>query len=294
MLKRIILLALVLPTMALAQLKVSTGGDPKVSTYAKMFTEVAASCGGLENVPSKGAVENLERLVSNQVNMGIVQTDLIYIRGKSDDLSHLKTLVTLHQEEVHLLVKASGLAPTGKLEKMNPFSSRTQPRDIDDTRGRSVTAWGGSVITAKIISQLLNLDWNVVPAEDAKNAGIWFAEDKVDLLLAVGGAPLPVMQGFTSAVRVLNFSSNAIDRLKDVYVPAKLSYANMGSMGVPTVATEALLVTQNYKGAAQRSKLLDLRKCINSRLDDLREGVGMHPKWKDVNPSNRGKWAYYD
>lgn len=84
------------------------------------------------------------------------------------------------------------------------------------------------------------------------------------------------------------------ERLKGVYRPARLNYAKMGAAGVPTVATDALFVTREYKTAKMVDSLSRFRGCALSKIDELKETTGTHPAWQRVDPANRGKWAYYD
>jgi hypothetical protein len=40
--------------------------------------------------------------------------------------------------------------------------------------------------------------------------------------------------------------------------------------------------------------LLQLRSCIVKNLQVLRETVGNHPKWQQVNPDIKGPWPYFE
>jgi len=116
---------------------------------------------------------------------------------------------------------------------------------------------------------------------------------QIDAGILVGGAPLPILQQ-ASGLKLLSITGQAANNMKAVYVPAKVSYSNMKSMGVETMATEALLITRDYKTPTYVSALASLRSCFMANLDELREGAGNHPKWGSVSPENRGKWVWYE
>lgn len=286
-----VLFACATPAPAQQTLIVTTGAE-KGSTYTQMFSELRDACQSpvlsLRQVNSTGAVENMDRLVANKVNAGIVQTDIIWLRGKSDNLSNIKTLVTLHPEEVHLVVKASGWRG-----RPSDFFRTVQPRSIEDLKGWKVAAGGGSFITARVISQLSKVEFDVVQAKDGNDAIGMVTNGEAQAALLVGGAPLGSLSGLDASYRLLPLTDDVIERLAQVYVPAKVSYSNLNSSGVKTVATEALLVTQDYKSAGFTKSLTALRTCLAKSIDDLREGTGLHPKWKLVDVANRGKWPGY-
>jgi hypothetical protein len=79
-----------------------------------------------------------------------------------------------------------------------------------------------------------------------------------------------------------------------VYRPAVLNYQSMGARGIPSVATEALFVTREYKTARMIEALSKFRSCVNTELDQLKETTGTHPKWQAVEAGNKGKWAWYE
>jgi len=79
-----------------------------------------------------------------------------------------------------------------------------------------------------------------------------------------------------------------------VYNPTRVTYAKLNNgSGVDTIATDALLVTREYKTPAMVNGLAALRKCAITSLDDLKETTGTHPKWQAVDSANKGKWAWY-
>lgn len=294
------LLSVVMMTLGLCagtaqaqQFTAATGA--KAGTYSKMFGELSVQCQQEVGTPfverqTAGSVENLDLILTNQAPAGFVQVDNLFFRAKTDDLSKLKTLFSLHPEEVHIIAKSAprmtgGLMGVGAKE--TPFSA------LANLRGLKVGAWGGSVVTAQVIRLQSEVPYNVSEFADrpaamaALNAGI------IDAVLAVGGSPLDWVGALGRNYKLLSIGQAEAEKLKSVYRPARMSYSALGQSGIPTVSTEAALVVRDYKGADTKKMLLAVRNCFATHLDDLAEKPGNHPKWADIKLDVPAKWPLY-
>lgn len=285
--------ALLVPAAHAQTLRVATGGAK--GTYSAMFKELTNACGvelPMVEVNSSGSMENINNLVGNQVNAAFVQSDVLYLRARTEELGNVKTLLALHSEQVHIVVKAaSGLTHGGV---MGLGGKAVVFTDLSSLSGRRVGAAGGSAVTAQVIRLQSEVAYSVVPLDN--NDAVKAALDKgdIDAAIFVGGAPLANVAALGPQYRLLPISAAATERLKGVYRPARLTYAKMGASGVTTVATDALLVTREYRTERMLSSLSRFRACALRQLDDLKETTGTHPAWQGVDPANKGKWAYYD
>ncbi len=284
-----------LAVSAQTQLKVSTGSA--TGTYSRMFKEFSTVCKDQImqiEMPSTGSVQNMDRILGNEVNAAIVQTDVLFYRARTEDLSNVKTLFSLHPEEVHIIgltnsvIKEGGVAGIGS--KPVNFNS------VADLVGRSVAAWGGSVITAQVLRLQAEIGFSVVEVDGFKAAKTALDNGSVAAIVMVGGQPLADIQTLTAAYKLIPVGESTVGKLKSVYVPAKLNYSNLGQggAGISTVATEALFVTRAYKTQKYMESLAALRGCFNATVDELSETLGTHKKWATVKADNRGKWAYYE
>jgi len=285
---------LALPAAA-QQLRVSTGDSKAGSTYSKMFRELSGKCReagsiNLVEFESSGSLQNVDRLVANEAQAAIVQTDVLYLQAKTDDrLSNIKTLFTLHPEEIHVVALADA-----KVGGTLGFGGQSLD-NVAQLAGLKVGAAGGSVITAKVIQLLGEIPFSLVEYGSTGEALQALSSKKVNAVIAVGGAPFAAVESLGAGAKLLAFPDRTVEKLRQVYVPAKLNYRKLAnSTGVPTMAIEAILVVQNYKSAKMAEALGRLRSCMASSLDDLRDEPGTHAKWKAVNPENRGKWLWYD
>lgn len=279
---------------AQTQLKVSTGGP--TGTYSKMFKEFAGVCKDQImqiEVPSTGSVQNMDRILGNEVNAAIVQTDVLFFRARNEDLGGIKTLFSLHPEEVHVVTLAVSAIKEGGVAGFG--SKPIQLNTVNDLAGRPVAAWGGSVVTAQVIRLQAEINYTVVEVADFKLAKSKLDSGEVAAIIMVGGQPMDDVKALPNSYKLMSFNDATIGKLKSVYVPAKLNYSGMGQggSGVNTIATEALFVTRAYKTQKYVESLTALRKCFTEQVDVLAETTGTHKKWASVKADNTGKWAYY-
>jgi len=167
--------------------------------------------------------------------------------------------------------------------------------DMTSLAGQRVAAWGGSVVTAQVIRLQSEIAFQVAEVSNFKEAKAALDAGQVAAILMVGGQPMGDVQALPHGYKLLPFNDMTAGKLKNVYVPAKLNYSNLGQggSGIPTVATESLFVTRAYKTQKYVTSLAELRGCFKSKVAELSETTGTHKKWAVVNPDNEGKWAYY-
>ena len=278
-------------------LSVATGAE-KGSTYTQMFNELKAAC---PNVPmaatyTTGSPQNVELLVGNKVNAAFVQSDLLFFIKATDEakVSNLFTIAGLHPEELHFVARADTKTEGGYgVGRFKIGGDKVTFNTLADLSGRAIGAVGGSVLSANTVSRYGALKLRVVeyPNNDALKAAL--LAGYVDAILVVGGAPHALVGSLDQRYRILPVGEDTQRMLKDVYTPTKVSYSNLGAAGVSTVATQALLVSRTYTGAAMLERLSALRKCFNAQLGDIKDTTGTHPKWQDVQLTKPGLWPAY-
>jgi len=276
------------------QVKVATGG-PK-GTYHALFTNIADKCGNemaIIGVNTSGSLENLDKLTNKEVGAAFMQTDALFASAQGRDLGGVKTLVALHKESVHVIAPvASGLKTSGNMVGMGK-------QDIvfttaEDLTGYKVAAAGGSVITAQLIKLQGQLNWTIVPVDSNDAAVEAVRSGKVQAAVMVGGQPLGNVRALSSDMKLLGFKQGTVDLLKTVYVADKLSYPKLSPSAVSTLATEALLTVRTVNTPDRINALANFRACIYKNIPEWQDADGAHPAWSQVNPENKGKWAYYD
>lgn len=276
------------------QLQVSTG-PAKGSTYTDMFATMGKYCGNrvaLVAMPSAGSVENLDRLTANVSNAAFVQSDMLFMRGMTEDLGGIKTLLALHPETVHFVApQRSGLKSGGV---MGVGGQEVVIQDIGQLTGLKVGAAGGSVVTAKVVKLQSDIGYALTEYADTAALLKALAAGEINAAVMVGGAPLGSVASLPAGYKLLAVPPAVAEKLKNVYRPIRANYRNLGAAGVPTISTDALLVARAYKTPKMIEALAAFRQCVVANLDEIKETTGTHPAWQGVIADNRGLWPYYE
>lgn len=304
MIRNLFVAALLLftPTFLYANVTIGTGGPG--GTYYALVNDMQKVCGssaGITNVSTGGSIDNIQQILDNKLNAGIVQFDVIrYYEEKDDGMSRLRVLFPLHVEEIHIV----GLDKTYKEGGLFGFGAKSiELKSIPDLKGRKVVAWGGSVLSAHYFSQKLRLDYDVIEIDaadktPAKTAAAMLAAGEAHAIFAVGGQPLGWLRDpkvFGKQFKLLSITPDILDQVKGTYNGAKLNYPNLNGVGVSTLGVQALLITRDYKTPDRIEELVGLRNCVNENLDKLRESTGVHPKWQSIDTTAESeRWKKYD
>lgn len=241
------------------------------------------------NVNSSGTVENIDRLVGNKVNAAFVQSDVLWFRDKTESLGHIKTLLAMHPEQVHLLALTNSGLKTGNIINRREVVFT----GLDSLAGYTVGATGGAVVTANVIRLQSEVPFNVVEFEKGSDVLAALTAGKIQAAVFVGGAPLGLIESMGAAYKLLPIVGPAAEKLKSAYRPATISYSKLHqSTGVPTVTTDALFVTRSYTTKHTIEALQNLRACVLRNLPDIKDTTGTHPAWQKVDPDNLGKWPH--
>ena len=292
-----VLLLVAVASATAAPFVVSTGLAG--NTYDTMFKQLSDQCqtkvgSPFIGKPSSGSVENIERLLNNDVVAAIVQTDVLHFRARTDDMNRFKVLFALYPEEVHVVAlkerKVSGI-----VEKvLDMFRGPTIYASLADLRDRKVGAWGGSYITAQNMRLQSNVPFSVTELPNQIEATAALERGELDAVFAVGGSPLGWVQSLDSRFKLLSIGDAEVAKLKGVYRLARVSYARLAATGIQTVSTDALMVTRDYRSTEMVSLLAKVRACFRSSLQELREQPGNHAKWDLVDPLAMAKWPMYE
>lgn len=285
--------ALVSEVASAQTLKISTGGPG--ATYSRMVKELSNVCSTqipLIEMNSSGSTQNIDRLTGNEVNAAIVQTDVLFYRAQNEDLKDIKTLVSFHPEEIHLVTLTESKEKSGGTLG---FGAKTvELNTVGDLAGRVVAAAGGSYVTAQVIRLQTEINFTVLEVANAEEALKAVSMGKASAALLVGGQPLGQVAALDRNFKLMNFPEAVVAKLKNVYSPAKLNYSKINAKGVSTISTNALFVVRNYKSPKFVEGINKLRECIVTNVPEMAETTGLHAAWSKVDLNNQGKWAYYN
>lgn len=292
--KFLITIAAVLSFNAFAQFTVATGDAKTGSPYSKMFNQLNARCTEkMTEHGTNGSIQNIELLTSNAVNAAIVQTDMLFFMKSTDPekVANVKTLFTLHPEELHFVARADTKTEGGIL---GIGGNKVTFNTVGDLKSRTVGAVGGSVVSGRIFSSQSGLNFKVQQFANNDELKSALLDGRVDTILIVGGAPHDLVKSLDTKFRILAVDTGTAAKVAAVYKPAKVSYTNLNQAGVNTVSTQANFVTRVYRSSEKIEQLKQIRNCFNTKLVGIVDATGTHPKWQLVNQSDRGNWPYYE
>lgn len=269
-------------------------------TYKKFLDEITAVTGGsitFVEVESHGAEENLNLLVTNKVAMAFMHSDVPFFRSQREDLSRFKTLLALFTEEVHYLAPRVSLRPATRTGGTLGFGGTVTPpkelKTIEDLKGLKVGASGGSAITAQTINLQGNIGYEFVKLTNGTEVLAALAAGTIDAAVFVGGAPLPNLEKLGNTYKLLPIGTSA-SALMQVYKPATVTYPSMQTESITTVGADAILLSREYRSEKMVTMLKKFRTTFFEKLVDLQETPGIHAKWQEVKPDNKGKWPYLE
>lgn len=303
-LHKLFLFVLFLAGSAQAQL-IASVGSPN-GTYGTMHRETMAECGPAYKValtewkdakgaPSNGSIVNLDNLANNLANLAWVQMDVMRHRAITDDrISGLRILFPLHNEEVHFIVNKKGKKEGGV---WGIGSTTVTFKTVSNLRGRTIGAWGGSVVTATYINSLTDLKMQIVTFDKEADGLAALKNGQIDGVIAVGGQPLAWIKNLSGAdYQLLTVDPETEGKLSKAYKVGNITYPNLGANALKTFTTRAALVTRQYKTADKVNTLSALYRCLDEQSDKLAETTGYHQKWAAVS-ENKGQkidWPYFD
>lgn len=276
------------------------GGAKNGSTYSAMLGDLASVCGTedmvIEERVSSGGPENLQMLKANKVKAAIIPTDVL-LAAKMDNatsVANIQTIVALHPEQVHLIARSDVKVEGGlSIGSFNVGGKDIVYNNPEDLKGRPIGAVGGSVVSARIISELLKLGWTVKEYPATVNLLQALTTKEIDAAVISAGAPSAAVGAIKGNFKLLPIRGNA--DTANVYGPAKIQYPNLNAnKAVDTISAPALLVTRKWNSTEMLQTLSRFRQCILSNLGKIKDKEGTHAAWQDVNGDDRGKWSYYD
>jgi TRAP transporter TAXI family solute receptor len=206
------------------------------------------SCGvpGLVAVAqaTKGSVDNLQMIASDQIESGIAQSDVASwaytgtgIFTGEGPIKKLRAIATLFPERLHLVVRAAGSIQT-----------------LADLRGRRISLGqigSGTLVDARIVLAASGLAESDLSPEYLRSgtAAANLAEGTLEGFFLIGGVPIPAIRALagTTAIRLIPIPDDVLTTLHEKFgpydraeIPADI-YPGV-SVATPTVGFHALWV----------------------------------------------------
>ena len=261
--------------------------------------EQGGSCGvpGLVAVAeaTRGSVENLRMVASDQIESGIAQSDVVSwafagtgVFAEAGPLTKLRAIASLFPENLHVVVRADGPIQT-----------------LSDLQGRRISlgqTGSGTLADARIVLAASGLTEQDLSAEYLRSgtAATDLANGSLEGFFVIGGIPIPAVRALaaTTPIRLIPIPEDVLLKMQEKYGPydqsvipadtypgvnVATSTVGFHALWVVSVdASEALIyaITKAlWNGATQR--LLDAHDPIGKgvRLEHALDGlsVPLHP-----------------
>jgi len=279
-------------------LKIATGKPD--ATNSQMMKAIINACPNLveEDTDTTGGADNVGKLVANQVHGGIAQVDVVQFLEKTEPaISKLKSLVALNPNYLHVIAATKGFVVEPAQKGTLGFGGKPEVRGkitkFTDLNNRTVAANGSAQLTLRVIADKLNLNINIVDADDRKAGLDMLANGQVAAFVAMGGKPVEWVGKLDGSVfELVPVGQDIAEKLGAPYSAQKLTYKNLNAFGFATVSVKNELIVRDYKGA-KGAQLQQLRDCFVANVDAIRETTGTHPAWQEVEDLTTTQWATY-
>jgi uncharacterized protein len=291
-------------------LTVGSGGE--TGTYFPIIEEINDFCESdtllvnhylVDGKSVGGSVDNKSNLLNNKIMAGIIQADVAHLeKMKNAEMTRVIALLPLHEEQVHVIIPRITKvmvqeAKTGTLgfgaqeavyeNQENPIS------DISHLQDLKIAAWGGSVITAKVIKMMGDISFEIVPVADQKAGMSALNSGEVDAVIAVVGAPAKWVEELPRGqYKLLTVSKAVQDKLGEIYNITSINYDNMDDIGqsIEALGVDSILFTRSYRTPKMLDALSELQNCVREKIYEIQDTPGTHPVWQRIDPSREVKW----
>lgn len=290
------------------------GSGSETGTYYPIVQQIADVCNSstltiqhrldAEGKSIGGSDNNLRGILRNEIPAGLAQLDKAYLELQvNPDMPRVQAVLPLHEEAIHVMVptevmvlKEPAVEPNwlglGGKEAVYAPGPNTL-RSIDDLEGATIASWGGSLTSAKIISQLGRLDFNIVEVGGSDEALAMLLDGKARALISTVGYPAAWIEQLPDGkFKLLEVSEGLAEDVDAVYGLTGVSYDNLsvGGQSLQTLAVDALLFAWEYKSEKFVNALAELQACVRENIVKFQEDPGMHPAWRRIDPSREMKW----
>lgn len=294
--KFVVFAVLALSSAIYAQQELAVADGSSSKTYETIFAEMmkVTVCPEitLTEVKSTGALDNLDKVISNEANACFVHSDVLAYRAKTEDLSNLKTLLALFSEDVHFVALMKPFNMGGGLAGIGAKSRVLN--QLSDLEGLNVGAAGGGFITANVVRIQSETAYKVIQFNSGSEVLAALSSGQIAAAVFVGAAPLPNLKTLGAGYRILTIGDVAMSKMKSVYHRSTVTYMNMGGAPVQTMAADCLLITRVYKTQKFVDALKAFRTAFCNSLGELQETRGTHKAWQQVSCENHGNWSWYE
>lgn len=296
--KKILLASVVCGLLAMSsyadELRVATGAKGK--GYSKLFEELNGVCGKditLIEVESKGSLDNVDKLVTNDADVGFIQLDTMYQMMNSDDqVKKLRAVASMHTNMLHILTLANG-TPVKQTVSTNKAayevwkdSKKEVVKNLKITkfsqlRGMKVGLVGTAQIMVRKLNGMTNYGLQTIDYEKDDDAIAALKEGRIMAVFTVAAFPHGVVNKLTTADGISLVPYDLIP--PQPYELVKKSYSKVGAYGIGFLSARNMMMSRNFSG--EKSKVVQkLKQCVAKNLNNFKDNYS--PAWSEIESLN--------
>lgn len=277
------------------ELRVATGAKGK--GYSKFFGELNQVCGKdvtLIEVESKGSLDNVDKLTTNEADIGFVQLDTMYQMQNSDDqVKKLRAVASLHSNMLHIITLTAGVPMTVKntdkssfeMWKSDTVQKRFRITKFSQLKGMRVGLVGTSQIMVRKLDSMINFKFQPIDYNTDADAIAALKAGKISAMFTVAAFPHGIVGKFTQndGLSLVQYDLNPAMP----YEISKKSYTKMNAYGVSFLSSRNMLMSRSFSG--DKSKTVQkLKQCIAKNLNTFKDDYS--PAWSEIESLN----TYYN
>lgn len=286
-----ITLAGLLTLTSASELRVATGVEGK--GYSKFYKELSQVCGAqvtMVEVNSKGSLDNIDKLVTNEADIGFVQLDTVQQMSNSDDqVKKLRAVASLHSNLLHILTPTSGVvinvANTDKksfqLWKDDAVAKRVRITKFSQLKGMRVGLVGTSQIMVRKLNSMINHGMKPIdyPTDDAAIKAM--KSGQVSAVFTIAAFPHGIVNKLTQSDDISLVAYDLVPAMP--YQVVKKNYSKLNAYGIQLLGSPNMLISRSFNGnkSAEVSKL---KACIAKNLNTFKDDYS--PAWSEIESLN--------
>ena len=281
----LVLILVIFSTNINAQLTVVSG--IKGEAYHQFAQDINNNIGVKLNIlTSKGSIENINWLDSNNVQLAFLQYDVLFDYGlkHNDAEDRIKVLLPLYDEEIQLI--------TLRTSSINSY---------DDLNNKIIGMGGknsGSHFTANYIKHISNYTWKDVNIDVISSIKA-LLNNEIDAFFYVGGVPshflMQLPDSITSRIKLVPI---VLEKNKSCYTESTI-YSKTYSWqdgDIETYSVKSVIAVNINNLDKSGDKILDsLYNDLKNNLRGIQLNNFSHSKWKSVDFTEMGNvdWSVY-
>jgi uncharacterized protein len=296
------------PSLALARVEYKIVTASERSTYIQIGRDlqkwVADAAGiDLQVLPSKGSVENVQRLrYEPDVKFALVQSDVYQAfvdqaaagNQEAEQIARrLRVILPLYNEEIYFVARA---------DSPLHFIHEIKDKKINVGPVGSGTGLSATILYRLMFGQRIP-DANASYLSNEEALARLISDTSLDVVVIAAGQPAklfadmkPEARKYIKLLRLDNKAPETVEAMR-AYFPAIVhpaSYPNWLTEEVPTFTVKAYLVTYDRDSETTKASLNLFAQSLCINFNALRNQG--HPKWKEVKielPALAKGWSYY-